>query len=227
MIDELDDAFWNDLVTRIGWGEVIPVVGPGAVTLDSATSFFSRARATTVCRARTKKPKFLAQVTEPQLVAHAGESRETQLARTEAISRLASIRRHDRTIIRIIPPMVAATLKSIKRTLHEKPALIPLTPEAPATFEGSLHPGHAIREGTKFIQNRLSHINERSTAAISIISRSRARGFRDQSGVFAPPPQMSHRSTLELRLLHQREQKLSFQNEWVRCRMFSPALEIQ
>ena len=32
MIDELDDAFWNDLVTRIGWGEVIPVVGPGAVT---------------------------------------------------------------------------------------------------------------------------------------------------------------------------------------------------
>ena len=161
MIDELDDAFWNDLVTRIGWGEVIPVVGPGAVTLDSATSFFSRARATTVCRARTKKPKFLAQVTEPQLVAHAGESRETQLARTEAISRLASIRRHDRTIIRIIPPMVAATLKSIKRTLHEKAALIPFTPEAPATFEGSLHPGHAIREGTKFIQNRLSHINER------------------------------------------------------------------
>jgi hypothetical protein len=32
MIDELDDAFWNHLVTRIGWGEVIPVVGPGAVT---------------------------------------------------------------------------------------------------------------------------------------------------------------------------------------------------
>jgi len=32
MIDELDDALWNDLVTRIGEGEVIPVVGPGAVT---------------------------------------------------------------------------------------------------------------------------------------------------------------------------------------------------
>jgi hypothetical protein len=29
---ELDDAFWNDLLIRIGEGEVVPVVGPGAVT---------------------------------------------------------------------------------------------------------------------------------------------------------------------------------------------------
>src|SRR6266480_8150146 len=28
----LDDAFWNDLLVRIGEGEVVPVVGPGAVT---------------------------------------------------------------------------------------------------------------------------------------------------------------------------------------------------
>ena len=32
MIAELDDDFWNDLLTRISEGEVIPVVGPGAVT---------------------------------------------------------------------------------------------------------------------------------------------------------------------------------------------------
>jgi hypothetical protein len=31
-IAELDDAFWNDLLGRIGEGEVVPVVGPGAVT---------------------------------------------------------------------------------------------------------------------------------------------------------------------------------------------------
>jgi hypothetical protein len=28
----LGDAFWNELITRIGEGEVVPVVGPGAVT---------------------------------------------------------------------------------------------------------------------------------------------------------------------------------------------------
>jgi hypothetical protein len=32
MIAELDDAFWTDLLARIHEGEVIPVVGPGAVT---------------------------------------------------------------------------------------------------------------------------------------------------------------------------------------------------
>ena len=32
MIAELDDAFWNRLLGRIGEGEVVPVVGPGAVT---------------------------------------------------------------------------------------------------------------------------------------------------------------------------------------------------
>jgi hypothetical protein len=153
--------------------------------------------------------------------------RGIQFARTETTSRLASILRHDRTIIRIIPPMMVATLKSINRTLHEKPALIPLTPDAPATFEGSLHPGHAIREGTKFIKKRLSHTNERSMMRISIISRSRARGFRGQSAVFGPPPQMSHRSTLESCHLHQREQKLSFQNERARYRTLSPPREIQ
>ena len=32
MISELDDAFWDDLLARISEGEVIPIVGPGAVT---------------------------------------------------------------------------------------------------------------------------------------------------------------------------------------------------
>lgn len=31
-IAELDDAFWDELLTRIGEGEVMPLVGPGAVT---------------------------------------------------------------------------------------------------------------------------------------------------------------------------------------------------
>jgi hypothetical protein len=35
MNTELDDAFWNDLLTRISEGEVIPVVGPGAVTFGA------------------------------------------------------------------------------------------------------------------------------------------------------------------------------------------------
>jgi hypothetical protein len=32
MSPELDDAFWDDLLARIGEGEVVPLVGPGAVT---------------------------------------------------------------------------------------------------------------------------------------------------------------------------------------------------
>jgi hypothetical protein len=36
MIAELDDAFWNDLLARIGEGEVVPVVGRGAVTFGSS-----------------------------------------------------------------------------------------------------------------------------------------------------------------------------------------------
>jgi hypothetical protein len=34
-IAELDDAFWDELLTRIGEGEVMPLVGPGAVTFKS------------------------------------------------------------------------------------------------------------------------------------------------------------------------------------------------
>jgi hypothetical protein len=79
--------------------------------------------------------------------------------------------------MKIIPPRIDATLKSIKRTLHEKPALIPLTPDAPATFEGSLQPGQAIREEARFIQKRASNVTNRSIDRASIIFRSYASGF--------------------------------------------------
>jgi hypothetical protein len=66
--------------------------------------------------------------------------------------------------MKIIPPIMDATLQSIKRTLHENPALIPLTPDA--AFDGSLHPGHAISEGAKFIHSRLSNDTNRNTIRI-------------------------------------------------------------
>src|SRR6516225_883665 len=79
--------------------------------------------------------------------------------------------------MKIIPPRIDATLKSIKRTLQEKPALSPLTPDAPATFEGSLQPGHAIRDEAKFIQKRQSNVTNRSMQRASIIFRSYASSF--------------------------------------------------
>ena len=38
-------------------------------------------------------------------------------------------------------------MQIMKRTLQEKLALIPATPESPATLEGSLHPSQAISDG--------------------------------------------------------------------------------
>jgi hypothetical protein len=58
------------------------------------------------------------------------------------------------------------TLASMKRTLHENPALMPLTPDAPATFDGSLHPGHAISEGAIFNHTRPSNEASRSIQTI-------------------------------------------------------------
>jgi hypothetical protein len=59
-----------------------------------------------------------------------------------------------------------ATLQSMKRTLQENPALMPPTSDAPATFDGSLHPGHAISEGTRFIQRRPSNETSRNILRI-------------------------------------------------------------
>ncbi len=39
------------------------------------------------------------------------------------------------------------SMQIMKRTLHEKLALIPATPASPATLEGSLHPSQAISDG--------------------------------------------------------------------------------
>jgi hypothetical protein len=39
------------------------------------------------------------------------------------------------------------SMQIMKRTLQEKLALIPATPESPATLEGSLHPSQAINDG--------------------------------------------------------------------------------
>jgi hypothetical protein len=68
--------------------------------------------------------------------------------------------------MKIMPPIIEATLKSMKRTLHENPALIPLTPDGPATLDGSLHPGHAKSEGAKFNHRRLSNETSRTMRGI-------------------------------------------------------------
>jgi hypothetical protein len=46
----------------------------------------------------------------------------------------------------------------MKITLQEKPELIPLTPEGPATFEGSLQPSQANTEG-RILKTRLVTID--------------------------------------------------------------------
>ena len=51
------------------------------------------------------------------------------------------------TIMQSMPPTRVATMPSMKMTLTEKPRLVPLTPEAPATLDGSLHPSHAKASG--------------------------------------------------------------------------------
>jgi hypothetical protein len=40
MRPELDDAFWENLLARIGEGEVVPLVGPGAVTFGRGDELF-------------------------------------------------------------------------------------------------------------------------------------------------------------------------------------------
>jgi len=54
---------------------------------------------------------------------------------------------HDRMIMKSIPVSKNPTTASIKTTLQEKLALIPPTPESPATLDGSLHPSHASTDG--------------------------------------------------------------------------------
>ncbi len=44
-------------------------------------------------------------------------------------------------------------MPSMKTTLQEKLALIPATPESPATLAGSLHPSQAISDGKLLISS--------------------------------------------------------------------------
>jgi len=53
----------------------------------------------------------------------------------------------DWMIIKSIPVSKNPRTPSIKTTLQEKLALIPPTPEPPATLDGSLHPSHARTDG--------------------------------------------------------------------------------
>jgi hypothetical protein len=54
----------------------------------------------------------------------------------------------ERTIMKTMPLIRNASMPSIKMTLHEKLALIPATPESPATLDGSLQNSQAMSDGT-------------------------------------------------------------------------------
>jgi hypothetical protein len=54
----------------------------------------------------------------------------------------------------IMPATSNEIIPIIKITLHEKPAPIPVTPEEPATLDGSLHPSQAKSDGTKLVMKR-------------------------------------------------------------------------
>ena len=51
---------------------------------------------------------------------------------------------------------------NMKTTLQEKLALIPATPESPATLAGSLHPSQAISDGKLLISSAPNSVNNRS-----------------------------------------------------------------
>src|SRR6516225_3107918 len=72
MIAELDDAFWEQLLTRLKIQKVIPVVGPGSITFGSADNLLHPWLAQQVaakCHLRfpgTDLPKALQQVVDEQ-----------------------------------------------------------------------------------------------------------------------------------------------------------------
>lgn len=70
----------------------------------------------------------------------------------------------ERTIMKIIPPNKNPSIPIMKITLQEKLALIPTTPESPATVDGSLHPSQAISDGRALVSNALSRDKHRSMA---------------------------------------------------------------
>lgn len=84
-----------------------------------------------------------------------GRLKEAKLDATAALSWLLAAERcccsasclQDRIIMKTIPVSRQASIPSMKTTLQEKLALIPPTPESPATLDGSLHPSQATSDG--------------------------------------------------------------------------------
>jgi hypothetical protein len=70
----------------------------------------------------------------------------------------------------------------MKTTLHEKLALIPATPESPATLDGSLHNSQAMSDGAQLISHPQSKETNRSIPVVLFIFRNDARGFSPGTG---------------------------------------------
>jgi hypothetical protein len=79
--------------------------------------------------------------------------------------------------MRTIPVSKKVSMPSIKTTLHEKLALIPATPESPATFDGPLHPSQAISDGRLPISKAERKKKSRRMRLLLLIFRQIARSF--------------------------------------------------
>ena len=79
--------------------------------------------------------------------------------------------------MRTIPVNKKVSIPSMKTTLHEKLALIPATPESPATLDGSLHPSQAISDGRLPISKAERKKKSRRMRLLLLIFRQIARGF--------------------------------------------------
>jgi hypothetical protein len=87
--------------------------------------------------------------------------------------------------MRTIPPIRNASMLSIKITLHEKLALIPATPESPATLDGSLHNSQAMSDGAQLVSQAQSKETNRSITVVLVIFRTDASGLpgKDRSSL--------------------------------------------
>ena len=79
--------------------------------------------------------------------------------------------------MRTNPVSKKASMPSMKTTLHEKLALIPATPESPATLDGSLHPSQAINDGRFPISNAERRKKSRRIRVLLFIFRQIARSY--------------------------------------------------
>jgi len=77
--------------------------------------------------------------------------------------------------MRTNPVKRKAVTPSINRTLQEKLALIPATPDCPATLEGSLHPSQAKSDGRSFRSTIPASETSRNMALLCGMSATNAR----------------------------------------------------